>query len=362
MQRFPPIPLGERYLQKSKNNPMKKIYLLLSFAVLAIGANAQLNLSGTTYSQTFDDLATSGLPTGWSIDTGSTATNLGTSGVKSFLTNGVAFYDTSFATGCYYCGCGSNVVSGAFKNCASGDNAGIDTSTCTEQTNATNRALGIRQSSKFGDHGASFQLELANTTNVSNIIVAFKLQSLDITSGRTATWTVDYGIGATPTAFTAVTPILGSPLVTGNHVYSNDSVVVLLPAAVNNQSTPVWIRISTLSPTTGAGNRPTTAIDDFFMSFTNVTAVQSVSAPQVSVKVIGNATSNNVTLGYNVNKFGIYNIGLYDITGREISNKQVALTPNGSNINLNGLSLAPGMYIAKVYNSATVATAKVMVQ
>src|ERR1700722_12342405 len=122
---------------------MKKIYLLLSTALLALTVNAQLTLTGTTYLQNFDNLS-SGLPTGWSIDTGATATNLGTSGVKSFLTNGVAFYDTSFATGCYYCGCGSNVVSGAFKNCASGDNAGIDTSTCTEQTNATNRALGIR--------------------------------------------------------------------------------------------------------------------------------------------------------------------------------------------------------------------------
>ncbi|HXP48384.1 MAG TPA: T9SS type A sorting domain-containing protein, partial [Bacteroidia bacterium] len=316
-----------------------------------------------SYSQNFDNLASSGLPTGWSIDTGATATNLGTSGVKSFLTNGVAFYDTSFATGCYYCGCGSNVVSGAFKNCASGDNAGIDTSTCTEQTNATNRALGIRQSSKFGDHGASFQLELANTTNISNIAIGFKLQSLDITSGRTATWTVDYGIGATPTAFTAVTPILGAPLVTGNHVYSNDSVVVLLPAAVNNQSTPVWIRISTLSPTTGSGNRPTTAIDDFVMEYTNVNAIPTISAAaKINLKAIGAGTTNSITLGYTVANTGSYTVSLFDITGREVSTKQVELTPGGSNITLGGLTLAPGIYIAKVFNGVSSGTAKVIVK
>jgi hypothetical protein len=340
---------------------MKKIYLLLSFATFALASNAQLTLTGTSYTQNFSTLA-SGLPTGWAIDTNATATHLGGTG-KSYLTNGAAFYDTSFATGCYYCGCGSDVVGGAFKNCASGDIKGIDTSTCAEQTSAVLRALGVRQSSKFGDPGASFQLELANTTNISNIAFAFELQSLDITSGRTVTWTIDYGIGANPTTFTPVTPVKGAPLVTGGHVFSNDTVAVLLPAAVNNQSVPVWIRISALSAGTGSGNRPTSAIADFAMQYVNVNAVPTISSPEeIGLKAIGIATSNSIVLGYNVANTGSYTVSLFDITGREVTNKQVELTPGGSNITLSGLNLAAGIYIAKVFNGTSSGTAKVVVK
>lgn len=341
---------------------MKKIYLILSFAAFAFTASAQLNLTGTYYFQNFDTLATNGLPAGWGLYTGATSTSLGTSGAKSYLTNGPAYYDTSFATGCYYCGCGSDVVGGAFKNAASGDIPGIDTSSCTEQTNATDRAMSVRQSSKFGDPGASFVLELANTTGISNIFVAFHFQNLDITSGRTVSWTLDYGVGAAPTAFTPITPLTGTMISTGS-TFVNDSVAALLPAAAYNQSTPVWIRISALSASTGSGDRPTTAIADFGMVYNNVNSVPTISAPaQVAVKAIGFATSTNVTLGYSVAKAGQYNVGLYDITGREVSTQSVELTPGGSNINLTGLNLASGLYIARIYNNVSSGTAKVIVQ
>lgn len=343
---------------------MKKFYLVLSLAALAFTASAQtpLTLTGTSYFQNFDTLATNGLPTGWALYTGATTTSLGTGGAKSFLTNGAAYYDTSFATGCYYCGCGSDVSSGAFKNCASGDIPGIDTSSCAEQTAATLRSLGVRQSSKFGDPGASFVLELANTTNISNIALAFHFQSLDITSGRSVTWTLDYGIGATPTTFTAVTPLVGT-MVSGGKQFVDDSVAAILPAAVNNQSTPVWIRISALSASTGSGNRPTTAIADFGMVYNNVNAIPTISAPaQIGVKVIGGATSNNITLGYSVAKAGEYNVALYDITGREVSNKTMELNQGSKNINLVGLNLPSGMYIARIFNNVASGTAKVIVQ
>jgi hypothetical protein len=45
-------------------------------------------------------------------------------------------------------------------------------------------------------------------------------------------------------------------------VFSNNTVTVTLPAGVNNQSQKVWIRIVALTPTSGANNRPSTAIDD----------------------------------------------------------------------------------------------------
>ncbi|HSY76665.1 MAG TPA: hypothetical protein VK890_07410, partial [Bacteroidia bacterium] len=92
---------------------MKKIYLLLSFAAFALTANAQLALTGTTYSQNFDGIG-AGLPAGWACYSAATSTSLGTA--YSF-TGGAAFgayYDTT--------DCPADVFGHGFKNCASADN------------------------------------------------------------------------------------------------------------------------------------------------------------------------------------------------------------------------------------------------
>ena len=333
---------------------MKKIYLLLSFAAFALTANAQLALTGTTYSQNFDGIGTA-LPTGWACYSAATSTSLGT---LYAYTGGAAFgayYDTT--------DCPSDVFGHGFKNCASADN-GIANATvnCTTQAGLANRALGVRQSSAAGfDPGISFVLELANTTNLSNFAIGFKLQGLDIRSPRITSWTVDYGIGASPTSFAVQTPVSGY-MSTGNSKFTDTTVAFVFDAGINNQSQPVWIRISSLAKTSGAGARTTSAIDDFNMTFTNVNGVQPVTSPELSLKVIGSATANDIRLGYNVAKEGQYSLNLYDITGRLISTQQVELTPGGSNINLNGLNLNSGIYIARIMNGTSVGTAKVVVQ
>jgi hypothetical protein len=97
------------------------------------------------YVETFDGIG-SGLPSGWTVNTGATASSLGTP--VSFSTASIPWGNTS----------------GAFKNFASANNAGFNASTPdATQNSAPDRALGIRQTGSFGDPGAAFTYQ-RNTT------------------------------------------------------------------------------------------------------------------------------------------------------------------------------------------------------
>ena len=195
-----------------------------------------------------------GLPAGVNLYTGGSSVLLGTA---------AAF--TSDATKW-------SITTGGFYNFASTTGL-ISSSKEADQAAATNRALGIRQigttSSSFtgSDPGAAFVFQINNSTGKSAIKLDFLLQSLDVSSSvnRTTTWTVDYAIGASPVKFLPVTAT-GS-LITGNTVFSSNAISVNFGNLLNNQSKKIWIRIITLTATSGSGSRPSTAIDDVKFSW-----------------------------------------------------------------------------------------------
>jgi len=225
---------------------MKKILLLSLLFLITNRLTAQVSLTSSPYTENFDAVGNA-LPAGFSVRTGASTTSLGTT---------VAF--TTAATAW-------NNATGAFKNFASAT-AGA-TATATVQAAATDRALGLRQTAAVGDGNGAFVFQLANTTGKAALKLSFNLQSLDASSPRTATWRVDYGIGATPTTFTAA-PATGN-LTTGNSVFTNSVVNVDFGSALDNIANTVWIRIVSITATTGAGNRPSTGIDNFNLSFTS---------------------------------------------------------------------------------------------
>lgn len=221
------------------------------------GGGGSLNLGTTSpFTMNFDAIGTSGLPAGVYIKQDATSGELG---------NEATVYNGSFNTGTAW-----NQSSLGFKNFASA--TGLTSSaTATVQTAATNRALGVRQTgtaSVGGDPGAAFAFLLPNTTGKNNVQLEFRLQSLDapVTAGRTTTWRVDYGFGAAPTSFSTVTtsPVTLTTTL-GNFV--NNLVTVNFGTALNNINQPVWIRIVTLTGTSGGGSRPSTAIDDVKFSW-----------------------------------------------------------------------------------------------
>ena len=116
-------------------------------------APAVLATTMILYVETFDGIG-SGLPSGWTVNTGATATSLGTP--ASFSTTATPWADAS----------------GAFKNFASANNAGFNDSTPdTTQNSAPDRALGIRQTGAFGDPGAAFTYQ-RNTTGEPSLLSA----------------------------------------------------------------------------------------------------------------------------------------------------------------------------------------------
>jgi hypothetical protein len=210
------------------------------------GSSTGLTLgTSSPFTLNFNNIG-SGLPTGVSVYTGATTTSLGNAGTFNSAINVWA----NFSAG--------------FKNFASATGLSA-TADQAAQDAATNRALGVRQTSSTGyDPGASFVFLIDNTTGKNNIQLQFLLQSLDNSVGRTVTWSVDYALGDSPTSFTAATT---SGTMTTGPTFTSNSISVNFGNAIDNKSQKVWIRVSALSNSTGSANRPSTAIDDVSISW-----------------------------------------------------------------------------------------------
>ena len=134
---------------------------------------------------------------------------------------------------------------------------------------------------------------------------------------------------------------------------------------MNKQSQPVWIRLSALAPTTGSGNRTTTGIDNFNLTWhtASTTAVTNVTAqPTLSLIALGAATSEKVVLEYNAEATGDYILAVYDLSGRMIHTETIAAKTGTQVITLSGLNLVPGMYIAKMFNNNSSSVTRIPVQ
>jgi predicted extracellular nuclease len=196
---------------------------------------AQVALGSGTYTQNFDAIA-SGLPTGWTIYTGANATSLGTAATLTAAA-------TSWAN-----------TSGAWKNCASATGMTAAEADAT-QAAAANRALSIRQTGSFGDPGASANFYFS-TVGQQVTSISFSAQILSVQS-RSTTWSLQYGLGATPASWTTIATFpdpaaFGSTTVTASG----------FGTALDNQSN-VWLRVVALAASTGSGSRDTFGIDDF---------------------------------------------------------------------------------------------------
>uniref|UniRef100_UPI0020A44DC7 hypothetical protein n=1 Tax=Hydrotalea flava TaxID=714549 RepID=UPI0020A44DC7 len=138
--------------------------------------------------------------------------------------------------------------------------------TTTQQDNAMNRAVALRQTGTGGyDPGAAFVLHLANTSGKKNIQLAFEWQSLDQNSTRTSNWVIEYALGENPTIFNTITST-GS-LQSGNGQFGSQPIQVNFGSLLNNIPTEVWIRVVSKTATSGTGSRPVTALDDLKLSW-----------------------------------------------------------------------------------------------
>jgi hypothetical protein len=260
-------------------------FLLAAAFVLSVFASAsfaQVTLGTSPYTQNFNGIG-SGLPTGWTVRTGATASALGTS--QTLTTTATAWSSST----------------GQFDNVASTNGATSADSAATQAAN-TDRALGVRQTGAFGDPGAAFVLQLSNTSGLTSFSLSFKLIEVDptITAGRTTTWNVDYGFGTTPSSFTNATTSPATITTTQGSGWGTTTVTVNFGSALDNSSGNVWIRIATKAATSGAGTRPHSGIDDFSLSYSatspNITTSVSSLPNFGSVQVGNNSSEQNYTV------------------------------------------------------------------
>lgn len=208
-----------------------------------MSSNAQIILTATNYIENFDGL-NSGLPLGWTVRTGASASSIGN----------VEIFDPAHKTWAN--------TSGGYRNCGSGD----ITLTSSNSSANTNRGLALRQTGSFGDPGAAFTAQFANTLGFENFQLSFKLQSLNSSSARITEWQVQWTTGTNPSNFSTIicSPTFNS---TGGNTISNTTVSCFLPASFEDNYDNVWLRIVALSGTTGSGSRVTTGIDDFQLNY-----------------------------------------------------------------------------------------------
>jgi len=239
-----------------------RFIFVTALALASVGsASAQLGLTGTSYTQNFNSLS-NGLPAGWSVRTNATASSLGTG--AGFPTPSKSWGDST----------------GEFGNCASLTNNSGALSTGSEsaatQSGYTNRLLGARQTGSFGDPGAAFVLQIGNTIGVSNLAFSVDLNLLRSNANST-TWTIDYAVGNSPSAFTT----LGS--------YSDPRAVGVtrqtynLGTDANHQSQNVWIRIVALTATSAGGTRDTFGLDNFVLNYSGT----PLGIPQLTIQKAG---------------------------------------------------------------------------
>jgi hypothetical protein len=271
-----------------------KIILNVLLAIIAALTTAKtvaqpLTLSGTNYAQNFDDMSVSGLPGEWVLYTGASSTALGTvvTAFRAGPTNG--WSDSA----------------GAFKNFASsysyeGGTNFVGTESFSIQTNASNRALGLRSTGAFGDPGAAFTLKLADTLGFGHFKLDVDMLLLSV-QGRRQDWTVDFGVSpdgfSLPTSFTVVSNNFFTASNTADGgVFGATHATIDFGTLLDNQPGPIWIRIAALSGSTGSGSRPSVGIDNFNLGFTNVEVVVNppliTTPPQSQTAYVG----DNLTL------------------------------------------------------------------
>lgn len=309
----------------------KKTLLLLIICISFFNCIGQITLNSSPFIEDFNSVS-AGLPTGVTIKTGATASSFGTDAVLNV--NPSAW----------------NVTSSGFRNSASATGL-TATSDLTSQSASTNRALALRQSGSFGDPGGSFVFQIANTTDKNAFALNFKNQSLDNTSTRSVTWVVDYALGDTPTAFTNANAT--GTLITGGSAFSNNTITVNFGNALDNKTSKVWIRISTLAASTGSGNRPTTAIDDFNLSWTAAGGLPDVTAPTVVSLIPANDAinvSNNAPLEIRFSELmakGTGNIAVINVTDNTTEN--IDVTSNKVNITNSTVTITAALVDGKAY-------------
>ncbi len=129
------------------------------------------------------------------------------------------------------------------------------------------------------------------------------------------------------------------------------------------KSTPLYVGFKyTSSDTDGSRwNIDSVATSTIALGTYPTTGVKEISVAQLPVSVIGQATANEITVGYQAAE-GQYTLVIFDLLGKKVYAQNI--TSNGSYemLPVNNPGLATGMYVLKIGNENSYGVTKFVVQ
>ncbi len=215
----------------------------------AATAGAQVNLTGISYTQNFNNVG-SGLPPGWSVRTTTTAGTLGN--VGTFTTAA-----TTWAAG---------TALTDFRNVAS-DNLAFGAAAGT-QSSDLNRAIGWRPLAAATDaRSGAIMLTIADTAGFQDFALSVRVFTGNDSAASSQTYLLEFRVGNTgnftPLA-TYLTPTTGATGFNAQTFTANSTTLALL----NNQPDTVYIRLRGTAST--GTSLDSIALDDFSLTYSAV--------------------------------------------------------------------------------------------
>lgn len=221
-----------------------------------------------TYTQNFGTIGTgtfgAGDLAGWGLYVRATASSIGT----SYLSNQLGTTTSAGATTATKAPTAWSNSSGGFLNYASPKSPLTSASSSTDQANATDRALGLVQSSALSgdpifDPGMSVVYDFSGQNGSlalkGDVTVSITL-SVVSPQARTTTWTLQYGTSDTSwnTLDSFTTTAAGGTFGEG------ETLTGIVP---NAETGSVKFRVVALTASTGGGSRDAITLDDFLVSW-----------------------------------------------------------------------------------------------
>ena len=161
------------------------------------------------------------------------------------------------------------------------------------------------------------------------------------------------------------------------HVFSNDTDLsaAALPIIGNAGDSTGWVTHQLdMSDHTASGyfyiafrfTGTNTTGGTWFLDNVNLTTtplhITDADKQTIPLTVIGASTTNNITLSYSSVTTGAGRLAVYDMMGREVYKEDIVFNGTQAIHTINGLGLAPGMYVIKIGNDLAYSVAKVVVQ
>ncbi len=332
----------------------KNLAFILAVAgwLAALPALAQpLVLSGTSYSQNFDGIGTS-LPQGWNTYSTGSSTALGA--LSTFHSTATAWNNTS-------------ALFWNFASLTNNDGTVLPTNAPTAtQAAVINRVVGVRQTGTAntgGDPGAAIVLELNDTTIGSSFTMSFDWLLLN-NQTRTTVWRVDYGLGSNPTAFIPLGTWTNGgmlPFQYATNYFGTTNLSFSFGSALDNQNQPVWIRIVTLSATTGAGSRCSFGLDNFNLSWgppiTVTNPVAITTEPQNQTNGAGTTASFTVAATGTAPQYEWFQVvggSTNEISDGQNADGSVISGTSSPTLQISGvLGAEAGAYVVNVFNGVS---------